>query len=474
MLGSQTTLVQLGAPEHFTDEALRLPTRMFPSPQVKGQFEPSKVRVKSPAAGARDGEATAENGTIEYEVDEDSDEDAVYPIKGGRVRDWDCFAAFLFYIYRLVKPGLQSPVLVVVDPTWTRPDREHLTRLIFELYQAPAFALADATVGICQAVDLQYGAVIDVGFEKCSVTAYANYCPIIHGRTPALRSCGGEAMTQKLFELLGPKGWTRDMCEQLKKSPICEILPANIPIPEPRKTAAKEGDKSPTSPTTTAMTGLTGANATGDDAAQSDLKAVEKEDGVLDIASIVVEGKTAEFISRKEKEKAEKAAKKAGIAEAQYAAQQAKLPNYMRATRMFFYEEREPEATAPETRHGETTSDPAEVANTTNGRGSESQDPVVTIKPSARMVRKEIEVGTERFMAASGDILDRIAQLVHRTIQAAEPEDRHKIWDNLVVVGGGSRVRGKFCAPFCKFLLVLPFLDVRLTRIRSQASKRPC
>ena len=57
--------------------------------------------------------------------------------------------------------------------------------------------------------------------------------------------------------------------------------------------------------------------------------------------------------------------------------------------------------------------------------------------------RREIEVGTERFQAASNGLLDRIADAVHRTVLAGtESSKRGDLWDSLIIVGNGSRVRG--------------------------------
>lgn len=56
--------------------------------------------------------------------------------------------------------------------------------------------------------------------------------------------------------------------------------------------------------------------------------------------------------------------------------------------------------------------------------------------------RKEIEVGTERFQAAS-KVLDVIADAVHRTILSVDDvSKRGELWDSLIIVGNGSRIRG--------------------------------
>ena len=72
-------------------------------------------------------------------------------------------------------------------------------------------------------------------------------------------------------------------------------------------------------------------------------------------------------------------------------------------------------------------------ANGTSGSGGGRSGPI----------RREIEVGTERFQAASGGVLEKIADAVHRTITSVdEVNKRSDLWDNLIICGNGSRVRG--------------------------------
>jgi actin-related protein 9 len=73
------------------------------------------------------------------------------------------------------------------------------------------------------------------------------------------------------------------------------------------------------------------------------------------------------------------------------------------------------------------------------------------VTPS-RKRKRDIEVGVERFMAASPErgssdgILDTIAATIHSTIMAVpEVANRSTLWDNLIILGNGSRVRGGSC-----------------------------
>jgi actin-related protein 9 len=222
---------------------------------------------------------------------------------------------------------------------------------------------------------------------------------------------------------------------------------------------------------------------------------VVDDEGVLDVASIVASGKTQEFLAAQEKKKAaaasRKAAKDAREAADAAAAKPIRLPNSKREKVMFHYQERKaPEeleeatekakqSTNDETQpKKETASEPAPVAEGTNSEApppaapnppSENaiQDPSISVEDQAAkreqiraakreekrkaregqvdpgVIRREVEVGTERFQAASGGILDAIADAVHGTVLSVEVGKRSDLWDSLIIVGNGCKVRGK-------------------------------
>ncbi|KAK4068591.1 uncharacterized protein Triagg1_7239 [Trichoderma aggressivum f. europaeum] len=91
----------------------------------------------------------------------------------------------------------------------------------------------------------------------------------------------------------------------------------------------------------------------------------------------------------------------------------------------------------------ETTTDskPAEVVNgnQTNADTDNAEPP--ELRP--RRIRRDIEIGLERFLFADRDEIDRIVSTIYRTIQGVEDMYmRPACWDNLVFVGNGSRLRG--------------------------------
>ena len=437
---------------------------MFPASK-EGEWEPTKIREKPPSAtngasnvdrppptadvemqDAPNGDAAVvkseapavqppeEATTIEptYEEDPHSVESAVYPLRGGRIENWSCFLALLTHIYNTLSPPFHTPVLVIAQPCWSARDNELLTQFFFENFKIPAFCLMDAALASCYAYGVPTATVIDVGHEKCDVTAVSEFVVCDAGRGIAVSGCGGQDMTRRLLQLLETRGFDDSMCEQLKKSPVCEILPVGIDVP-----AAEVEAPNP------AAAASTGAMDSGADARELDGSKLgqaprgpglgtdvgeeggngEEDDneGVLDVASIVAKGNAQEFLAKREREKAEKAAaKKAASLEA---ARPVRLKNSERQKANFSYEEYVPLESA-----------------STNGDSA----------PPSRKRKRDVEVGVERFMAASPQtgsndgVLDTIAAAIHSTILAVpEVANRSTLWDNLIILGNGSRVRGK-------------------------------
>jgi actin-related protein 9 len=59
-------------------------------------------------------------------------------------------------------------------------------------------------------------------------------------------------------------------------------------------------------------------------------------------------------------------------------------------------------------------------------------------------IRREMEVGIERFQADSDGTVDEVAAAVHRAISSVdEVQKRSDLWDNIIICGNGSRLRGQ-------------------------------
>lgn len=486
---------------------------MFPA-EIKGEWEPLKVREKRTTKfSQRDGHNQSEvgdfsmdetNGAIKgrgtpdlddeilYEEDPTSEEGAVYPLEDGRVVDWPCFFALLTHVYNTLSPPFHTPILVISQPAWTAQDRENLTQFFFEKFKTPAFCLMDSALAVCYAYATGTATVVDVGLGKCDVSAVCEFLVSEVGRGVALPECGGDAMTDRLFEVLRDKGLNREMCEQLKKTPICEILPLGAELPIEPGPGPVDVTTNPASVASTGATGSgegqrgsiaaqggaprgPGVNTEAGDADQDrDFQDGEDDDGVLDVASIVASGKTSEFLARKEREKAEKAAAKKNEAEAAAVSKQAKLPNSKRARAVFHYHERRPleelNMNGKRSAEGETGQDGVKRQKTPDfvaNDGLETVEVVAAARKEERKeerrrnregtayVRKDIEVGLERFEAASAGILDRIADSIHRCILSVpEVRKRSDLWDSLIILGNGSKVKGEFKREHHLFLVL--------------------
>jgi actin-related protein 9 len=450
---------------------------MFPAEKA-GEFEPYKVRrrqTKDAQGGTTDGadpgSTVGDSGEdVVYEEDRVSEEGAIWPLQEGKIVDWACFFALITHVYNAMNPPFHTPILLITQPAWTPREHEKLTQFFFEKFKTPAFGLMDAALATSWAYGVHTATVVDVGKDKVDVTAISEFIPHTQGRVISLPDCGGEALTNGLLSHLKSKGLNRDMCEQLKKNPICEILPPDVPLPgsEAAETSAKI-----TNPAAAASTGALGSGPAGaatigtvprgpgEDTEVGEEGAAEDNEGVLDVASIVAGGKMNEYLAKKEKEKQEKAnAKKKGAEAPKEAARLFRLPNAKRDKATFMYEDHalldtlkgmnlgkqglaDASASLDEGRHKKTQGD-AE-----NGEPTSAADANGVVEPGSAVsrsggIRREIEVGTERFLAASNGVLDRIADGIHRTISSVEEVNkRSELWDSLIICGNGSRVRGK-------------------------------
>ena len=431
---------------------------MFPGTKPRTYYPVKLVKKQAGSNGHANDNVNGEDEDP-YEEDPNSEEGAVYPIQNGRIVNALCLMAFLKHIYSSISPTFNTPILIVTQPAFTDFEYELLTRFCFEIFTPPAFTLVDAARAAQWAYGPEHCVVIDVGFSKTDVTAFQNH-EIEHiGRVVSLADTGGEAMTQRLLELLGPKGFSRNMCEQLKKSGICEILPMNVPLPSEKGSSDKTTHSTATGSSASAsgqrgsISGQGGAHAGGAVGAKNDDEGHDKEEneGVLDVAGIVASdrsgdfAKTKELLAKKEREKAEKAASKKAAADAAAAPKQSKMQNAQRAKATFHCDMSAAEAAAHAAAlqaSGSNQTSPTEASASHMANKSKARE---GHEPGT--VRKTIEVGVERFQAADNGILDRIAEAVHRVINAADPILRSELWNNLIIVGNGTRVKGTIWPP---------------------------
>ncbi|KAF2633870.1 hypothetical protein BU25DRAFT_486868 [Macroventuria anomochaeta] len=470
--GSETTLAQLGLPESFTPARVRIRSRMFPA-EKGGEFEPYKIRrrqdkpVEKPAEqdGEAQGEAkpaTAGDDDIIWEEDRISEEGAIWPIQDGKITDWPCFFALISHVYNTLNPPFHTAILLITQPSWTPREHEKLTQFFFEKFKTPAFGLMDAALATTWAYGVHTATIVDVGKGKTDITAVSEFIPHVQGRIISLSGSGGEAFTETLHFKLKSKGFNRDICEQLKKSPICEILPEGTPLPG----SGKADEEVITNPAAAASTGAVSSGPAaaaavgnaprgpGPDTEVGEEDGGENE-GVLDVASIVAGGKMNEYLAKKEKEKQDKTNAKKKGAPVPDANKPVRLPNSKREKATFLYEDHALLDALKNTNldtqgmaDAKAALDEGPTKKASEGENSEAAEANGTGEAASATsrsghIRREMEVGTERFLAGSNGTLEKIADAIHRAISSVdEVNKRSELWDSLIICGNGSRLRG--------------------------------
>ena len=426
---------------------------------------------------------------------------------GGRIVNMPAFLAFLDHVHSMLTTSYHNtPIMLMAAPQWTRPDCEDIARYIFEKTKTPALCLIHSGIATQYGLKHPHMTVVDIGFEKVDVTCIYDSNIVSHkdvgaGFGPNREISGGEVFTRKLQKLLEGQGFDREMAEQLKKSSICEVLPYAADNEKLMELPVESGP-APVSATAGPGEGpkIVEPLVGGDDALNGEPAPVDEE-GVLDVANIVASGQTREFLAKKEKEKAEKAkaGRKGKAQEAEAAAaKNLRLPNSKRTRNVFHLEEfvtedvpvpatapaeqpkendvemtdaaaanasaaaegtepkTEGEAPKPETgaeKPQEASSDTAAkpetmaapAAETSSASAPEKEETTTspTTERQTKRVRRDIEVGLERFQFADRVEIDRIVTAIYRAVQ--EIDDmymRPPCWENLVFVGNGARIRG--------------------------------
>jgi actin-related protein 9 len=448
---------------------------MFPA-EKEGEFEPYKIRRKQDKPAVTNGESKtdapedqkpAEADEKIWEEDRVSEEGAIWPIQEGRIVDWPCFFALLHHVYNTLNPNFHTAILLITQPAWTPREHERITQFFFEKFKTPAFGLMDSALATMWAYGDHTATVVDVGKAKTDVTAIHEFIPHTQGRVISLAGCGGEAFTEGLVSKLKSKGLNRDMCEQLKRSPICELLPPGTPLPGSGEAPTKNVVTNPAAAASTGALGSGPAAATaignaprgpGVDTEVGE-DGMDDDEGVLDVASIVASGKMNDYLAKKEKEKQEKANAKKKGGPAPQANKPVKLPNSRLEKATFLYEDHAlldtlknmnlntrdmadaksalDEGPSRKAHENGESGEPGSAVEA-NGTGESGS----TTKRTGS-IRREIEVGTERFMADGDGTLEKIADAVHRAIQSIDENNkRSALWDHLIVCGNGSKLRG--------------------------------
>jgi actin-related protein 9 len=146
----------------------------------------------SVAAVASTSTSPSYNSSYEYVVGPELDGllargqtiEVVYPIRNGRVRDWDALLALCRHVLhqRLSVRTAHNdcPLLVSFPPTLSRDDIATATRLLFENFNVPSLSIAEEPLLSAYAAGSLTTTVVDFGWEHCTVSPVMENVGIVH------------------------------------------------------------------------------------------------------------------------------------------------------------------------------------------------------------------------------------------------------------------------------------------------------
>lgn len=444
-------------------------------------------------------DGTKEEGTnskLFYEDDED-EEGAVWCLDQGRIVNWEAFFALLLHIHETLNPTFHTPILMVSQPCWTCTDKERICQFIFEKLKTPGFGMMDAAAAINAAYNVQHSLVIDVGYEKTDITALIDWNIQEVNRTTI--PFGGNSMNKHLQKLLPEL--TEDEIDQLKRSNICEILPPGVPIPGEEDTD-RDTVVRPVEPTTIGMGGVAQPKALDEEGNEEEEEGVtniaaivasgktqeylakkekEKADRKAGLAagekrlpnykrennsffyvekiqnSVIESGKTDHPTeipdgermdvdvappTAEEPKPAEEASTTSGVdGPLPASSTEEKRPDTEGAKVVPDVEANKSGPSLMESMFSATKED--DDAKRAQEKALRREEKKRQEAAQSGEKRKEIEVGTERFKAAEGGILEAIADAAHRVVSSADNYNlRSECWNSVIIAGGGCRVKG--------------------------------
>ncbi|SCV05694.1 LANO_0H13124g1_1 [Lachancea nothofagi CBS 11611] len=191
---------------------------------------PAQLQIPSTVYRTTEGKFTAK---------EDGNQ-PVKPLQDGKIMDLD---AFLFYIKLVYRSYLAQrsrfgaspevfdmelsniPMLMLSHPSWTHFQLEAITQFVFEQLQINNFMFLPSNLACSYALgSLQNCVVIDIHAKGTDVTPILDYIQLTHLYTKVKN--GGDLINEELAKLL-PQ-WTPEQIEDLKRSPIFEILSEDV------------------------------------------------------------------------------------------------------------------------------------------------------------------------------------------------------------------------------------------------------
>ncbi|KAG5440140.1 hypothetical protein PCANB_001709 [Pneumocystis canis] len=284
-MGSYKTRAILGISESLTPPSIKLFTRVGIQ-KIRKDETINENRKENYLVGT----------DLDKALEAKEDIEIIWPIKQGIIKNWEALKAIWSYIlykkmnrqYPPQPRTFVNPVYLIVPPQWNIRDRELATWIFFEEHFVAGFAIGDASVLPLYAMGHLSGIVIHVGYEKTDITPVLDAQPIISARITI--PIGGKNLTERLHSLL------------LLSPPI--LKETNTPLPL-EKITFELAEKIKCSNIVEVIVEKSNEsfsnflNKTNDNLPPPDASM----DGVEDVASIVVSGRTREYLAQKEAEK---------------------------------------------------------------------------------------------------------------------------------------------------------------------------
>ncbi|PNH11787.1 Actin-related protein 7 [Tetrabaena socialis] len=158
----------------------------FPTDEEPRVVTPSAVHVnQNAAAGA------GEQGELHR------------PIRGGKIVSWDQFEALSYYVlYDLLgwELGNEGNIMLCEPLLTSRPDRETMAQLMFEVFNVTGLFVQDQAVLSLYAVGRTNGLVVDVGHDKIDVGTVTE--GVLNTTSVRRLPYGGKHLTQHLQRML--------------------------------------------------------------------------------------------------------------------------------------------------------------------------------------------------------------------------------------------------------------------------------
>ncbi|KTW27205.1 uncharacterized protein T551_03199 [Pneumocystis jirovecii RU7] len=280
-IGSYRTRAILGISESLTPPTIKIFTRVGIR-KAENHETIDKNNKKSYLVGL----------DLDKALEAKEDVEVIWPIKQGIVKDWEALKAIWSeQMNRQYPPQPRTsinPVYLIVPPQWNMRDKELATCTFFEDHLVAGFAIGDASVFPLYAMGHLSGIVIHVGYEKTDITPVLDAQAVTSARITI--PIGGKNLTERLHALLlssppilketntplPSEEITFELAEKIKCSNIVEVI-----LQKPQESFQKL------------------LNKTSDNLPPPD----SSMEGVEDVASIVVSGRTREYLAQKEAEK---------------------------------------------------------------------------------------------------------------------------------------------------------------------------